>query len=507
MIPSDPHPFGPSPVVQTKSQLQPPIKLDVSQRGRRSPSIQLKRSPLKNGVTRNDVDPKDLMGAPAVVSKETWDETASLTPSRPKYSPITPSKELPTDGRRRSPRRRDERQNSPPLKAKQKSSLVVNSEDDFAAIGIPKEQYKPRPSRSRSLKVDLEHPVDYSIRPEKAGKRQSRRSKTTDGAGNGSPQLTPQKLQQLYDMGFTPNTTQQALKENSNNVDQTIDWLLANGAHDDELAPPRASKSKSKVKNSTTKENITHQAVGPSKEDAQSPPKKKRRVSFSLSANLDTVYDDASKETHTLDAILPENSPKAQETKSPKVQVVIPMSRTNQNRTEVKEQTKTNISQKPDLIDAPGRKPKRRKTTLDQPEPIEEHAATLPTLTKEKKRGRGRPRKEAIPSISSETICKEDEEEPQNEPVLQQMEPKATPCAETSIPKDSTKPTNATTSHITEPRASTPPSKTTPAARTPEKLPKTATGNHSPLSKGKVPYRVGLSKRARIAPLLRVMKK
>ena len=449
------------------------------------------------------------MGAPALVNQGTCDETASRTPSRPKYSPITPSKKQPTDGRRQSPRSRDERHNSPQLKAKQKSSLVLNSEDDFAAIGIAKEQYKPRPSRSRSLKIDLEHPVDYSIRPEKAGKRQSRRSKTTGGAENESPQLTPQKLQQLYDMGFTPNTTQQALKENSNNVDQTIDWLLANGAHDDELAPPRASKPKSKVKNSSTKDNALHQAVEPAKEDAPSPPKKKRKVSFSVSADLDIFYNDVSKETTTADATLIDKSPKAQETKSPKVQVVIPMSKTNQNRTEVKEQMKTNISQKVDLIDAPSRKPKRRKTTLDQPEPTAEHAATLPTPTKEKKRGRGRPRKEAIPSISSEVIREGDEEVPQNKPVLQQTQPKVTSCAETSIPKDTTKPTDATTPQVTEPPASTPSSKTTPTevSRTPEKLPKTATGSHSPVSKGKVPYRVGLSKRARIAPLLRVMKK
>jgi hypothetical protein len=460
---------------------------------------------MRNEITRNGVDPKDIMGAPAMVRQVTWNETASRTPSRPKYSPITPSKELPTDGRRQSPRNRDEG----PLKAKQKSSLVLNSEEDFAAMGIPKEQYKPRPSRSRSLKIDLEHPVDYSIRPEKAGKRQSRRSKTTSGAENESPQLTPQKLQQLYDMGFTPNTTQQALKENSNNVDQTIDWLLANGAHDDELAPPRVSKSKSKVKSSSTKENALHQATEPAKEDAPSPLKKKRKVSFSVSADVDIFYNDLSKETPTVDATLIDKSPKAQETKSPKVQVVIPMSRTNQNRTEGKEQTKTNTSQKVDLIDAPSRKPKRRKTTLDQPEPTVEHAATLPTPTKEKKRGRGRPRKEAIPSISSEVVHGRDEEAPQNKPVLQQMQPKVTPCAETSIPKDTTKPAKATTPQVTEPPAPTPPSKTTPAeaSRTPEKLPKTATSNHSPVSKGKVPYRVGLSKRARIAPLLRVMKK
>ena len=45
----------------------------------------------------------------------------------------------------------------------------------------------------------------------------------------------------------------------------------------------------------------------------------------------------------------------------------------------------------------------------------------------------------------------------------------------------------------------TPRKSTTPAPKGPDK--------HSPISSGKVAYRVGLSKRARIAPLLRIMRK
>lgn len=41
--------------------------------------------------------------------------------------------------------------------------------DDMAAIGLPKEQYKPRPSRSRSTQIAVE-PIDYSVRPEKKAK-------------------------------------------------------------------------------------------------------------------------------------------------------------------------------------------------------------------------------------------------------------------------------------------------------------------------------------------------
>ena len=45
-------------------------------------------------------------------------------------------------------------------------------------------------------------------------------------------------------------------------------------------------------------------------------------------------------------------------------------------------------------------------------------------------------------------------------------------------------------------------------ARTPEKPIGTGSRtHHSPLGLGKVPYRVGLSKKARIAPLLRIVRK
>ena len=46
-----------------------------------------------------------------------------------------------------------------------------------------------------------------------------------------------------------------------------------------------------------------------------------------------------------------------------------------------------------------------------------------------------------------------------------------------------------------------------PAIETPKKPPAKGSGKHSPLNSGKVPYRVGLSKNARIEPLLRMVRK
>ncbi|KAF1347123.1 hypothetical protein BDV97DRAFT_233534 [Delphinella strobiligena] len=56
------------------------------------------------------------------------------------------------------------------------SSEPPRSDDHL--IGLPKEQYKPRPSRSRSDKVTVELPLDYSTRPEKSTK--AKRARTID---------------------------------------------------------------------------------------------------------------------------------------------------------------------------------------------------------------------------------------------------------------------------------------------------------------------------------------
>ena len=53
----------------------------------------------------------------------------------------------------------------------------LNSED--AAIGLPKELYKPRPSRRRATDI-TEEPIDFSVRPEKAAK--VKRTKTTQAS-------------------------------------------------------------------------------------------------------------------------------------------------------------------------------------------------------------------------------------------------------------------------------------------------------------------------------------
>jgi len=73
-------------------------------------------------------------------------------------------------------------------KVQEQSSEPLNSDD--IAVGLPKERYKPRPSRRRATEV-AEEPIDYSVVPEKAAK--SKRSKTTGGGLDVSEHQLPAK--------------------------------------------------------------------------------------------------------------------------------------------------------------------------------------------------------------------------------------------------------------------------------------------------------------------------
>jgi hypothetical protein len=97
--------------------------------------------------------------------------------------------------------------------------------------------------------------------------------------------------------------------------------------------------------------------------------------------------------------------------------------------------------------------------------------------------------------------------------VLQETDTNAC-IADTTEDADGARETTPTPSHShlapppTTPTKDTAGSSSKPPSPTLEKSSKIATGGRNmPLGKGKTPYRVGLSKRARIAPLLRIVKK
>ncbi|KAF2686498.1 hypothetical protein K458DRAFT_485760 [Lentithecium fluviatile CBS 122367] len=483
----------------------------LSQRNRRGSSVRLKGSPLRYEISQNNINHKGLMGPPLVPYPETGDEVArqcSPTPSRANEGLANGERsvnELPKSSSWRGKSQEQTIVVSPSAKTKQKSNSVPNSEDDLMAIGLPKEEYKPRPSRSRSLKLTAKTQIDYSVRPEKAA-RKPRRSRTSGAVENASSVSTPEKVQQICDMGFTPSTTQRALRQNNGDIASAVDWLVANNFAEDELAPKRSSKSKStKVKKNETE---PHRNTDTPTKDTCTSEGQDSRASLNISVEVGAA---STIETEHVPIDVPEDRPVMVPSKSPTVKVVIPKSRgqnTSPNADLPQEVAAASLEH--EAREATGRKAKRRKTSMDQPGPMQEEPLVISIETPTgKKRGRGRPRKEpkSVESIS--------EEQHEDLPIhtigtsLQELQQQPNTCTTNMTTEEET--ARATTPAPAP--TSTPAVKFSPAlaskalSHTPEKPTKAATGTSSPLNKTKVPYRVGLSKRARIAPLLRVVKK
>jgi hypothetical protein len=299
-------------------------------------------------------------------------------------------------------------------------------------------------------------------------------------------------------MGFTPSTTKEALKRNGGDVTHTVDWLVSHGLVADELASPDHSRGKS----ATPK--IIDQQPKTDSDGCQKGLSMPLQDLTSGSTDDEMILGVADRASTTQDITnndpaLPNSDawPLATEARSPvKVQVVIPPKPIE------------SAVEKPSS--APNRKAKRRKTTLDQPEAVTENNNMIPPMP-EKKRGRGRPKKTVHVAASSDTI-QQDKQEESPDPTLETIEsrkadvgvPSAEPEAAVPRPQEAAAPIDVSTATPEPPLLPTRP-EVSPI--TPERTTKSAKRDQSTRSTGKVPHRVGLSKRARVAPLLRTMRK
>ncbi|CAG5156678.1 uncharacterized protein ALTATR162_LOCUS4475 [Alternaria atra] len=452
----------------------------ASQRSRCESSVPPKDSPLRNGLPRPEANE---MGRKAA-SGEAYPTTTLVLPST-----ASPGTQEGGYGEAQKTR----------CRSKSRPVPIGGSDDDLAVLELPKEQYKPRPSRSRSLKVEEEQPIDYSVRPEKA-KKVSRRRQTT-AAVDANKITTPEKVRQICDMGFTPSTTSGALERHNGDVIHAIDWLVTNNVGHDELAPP----SPAKVKPAMNKSNDSPAMDSETMQDIMRNLNEYRRDDTQVSEQEVVHVAVANDTTMQSDAVEDITKPLATELRSPtKVQVVI----SKKSPVAVSKQT-------PSSVAASNKKAKRRKTTLDQPEsePIEADDAVSEAVPA-KKKARGRPKKTAPavpPKDPNPELLEQTAEVKQHEEVAQIVEPESIPekakqdsklaPVETKQAQSSDITVSTTASH------SNPPSKSSPATTSETPEPKTKPITASPLNTGKVPYRVGLSKRARIAPLLRIVKK
>ncbi|KAJ4372864.1 hypothetical protein N0V83_003155 [Neocucurbitaria cava] len=457
-------------------------EVPILHQSEQSSSIHLQGNPLQDKSQNNNISPEGCSTPHGKTEISKYLGTAPTSSSKS----------------RRNTRKEISRSPGP-----QKSRIISisSSDDDLAAVGLPVEQYKPRPSRSRSLKVDSENPIDYSLKPENA-KKGSKRRKTTPATKSSNATTTPEKVRQICDMGFTPSTTKSALKQNSGNVTRTVEWLVRNGIGEDELASHTTPKRKPALKESHELPSMDHETIkvimhGLNEYRRDDPGSVQNAETASVVMQPAMVENDT--KLSTLDE--PET---AVQNVSPKVQVVIAKKSTSIN------------AQTPSSGEASSRKTKRRKTASNQPEPeplLTDHIE--PEIKRETKRGRGRPKKTANPAPPADTTLEVLEADSRrNDPVgPRSIDSGFDPAPDLStemqldtqtIGAQTLEPENRQEeAPIAEPPPKT--TLTTNISQTPSEP--TKPGSHSPNDKGKASYRVGLSKRARIAPLLRTLKK
>ena len=294
-------------------------------------------------------------------------------------------------------------------KRKAKADCEDNKGDELVSddnsIGLPKEQYKPRPSRSRgNTSVDgiLEN-VDFSKRPEAQVKAKNKRRKTQES----NVQITAKDAPPVQaEQGKEGGIIEHSADRTHGAVSESNDTGLL---------------SKDKAEEIEIESHPT-----------QKPPRAAKRK---LSVDAETETQVTNSDAHA-----------------------------------------------PEASEATAR-------------------PTNPEVKKPAPKGRGRPRKKTEEKVlqPSETPLPEDT-------IRQGQELDTAPGSASQLAKDDKKNDNDTVleeTSINSARKEPP--------RTPQKEPRPqkekGPDKHSPLNSGKVPYRVGLSKRARIEPLLRVMKK
>jgi hypothetical protein len=138
-------------------------------------------------------------------------------------------------------------------------------------------------------------------------------------------------------------------------------------------------------------------------------------------------------------------------------------------------------------------------TEIDVPQTIP------PAPTQPRKRGRPRKNTQPIPDTSIEPL--EPQRPDTNPAVLHEIETNKLPSAEPTSTPASTKPVDPLIELEKTPTKLKGKAVEPAEMHTPTRDTKKGPDQHSPLQSGKVPYRVGLSKRTRIAPLLKMIRK
>jgi hypothetical protein len=292
-----------------------------------------------------------------------------------------------------------------------------------------------------------------------------------------------------------------ALRQHNGDVTHTVNWLIANGGtSEDELAPSKTSRpDSSKSDQHRRHERYILTALVVERKSKQDSGVQDHPTEVKQGKTLESVVEEptthASMDPQIILDDVAQSAPTSAVTKSPTVvKVVIPRIKNTATppRSDERQSTATTSVQP---MDDP------RETSGQSDVQLEAQPNTTSQLPKGKKRGRGRPKKEnkQIESIEEGPPPEDEIQEPMipDQDALPRETNNAGDPGDTGI--DQVKKTVDAELHQDHTR-------TTPESP-PGKKVKHANDAPSSINKGKTPYRVGLSKRARIAPLLRIVKK
>ncbi|KAF2461187.1 hypothetical protein BDY21DRAFT_140630 [Lineolata rhizophorae] len=405
---------------------------------------------------------------------------------------------------------------------------------DEIDIAVPKDKYVPRPTRSRSARVTLEGPVDWSVRPEKASKSTSKRRKTTSDATSPN-NFDMDKLHAIQEMGFSPTKARDALDSHGGSVEGAISTLVGESTRGLQgSSTPRSSRRKStkprQPEVATVAEHV-EEAV-----DAVTPSQRKSPVKAPTQIVEVEVHS-----TRLRDCLTIESSPQGAYSHVKEGVFEASTTGTGEDVAKGKPSRKRSARDR-DITVETTQETKGTKTSADNKREAKALEAVLEQESgpaKPQKRGRGRPRKNREDFTVQVHTDKPSNAEGLAGRVQQTLEPLESTAAPNRGPQQALHEVDAnatgsqerpvattdadfgiegSTSAVSDKTSSTfgaeqQRQKDMNLATVREQTPTEPTGSksnaqpHSPLSKGKVPYRVGLSRRQRIAPLLKSVKK
>ena len=376
---------------------------------------------------------------------------------------------------------------------------------DEVENSLPKEQYQPRPSRSRSGQVNGDDPVipvDFSRRPEALVKpKKSKRRKTT-ALAKAAPKYEEEDEEDVIPL-FSIQIPAKAVDSESK-----TSW---------EDVKPADTNIPGVYSVAHTAREATSASILPASKKQRGRPQKKAMDPSQRTPGAEPLVND---EVQELDAETAED-PTIEETAE-----LSKLSALKKQRGRPHKRAAESLEEVPPeslIIDNDEEEPDGD-LVEDLPQDPDNNDFLSAAETQAAKKQRGRPKKKAAkpPEVPPSGIESYDESADLTVTKNSRKRKKSTIIEPPIIPSADDPPSSLNAnSHtrqtpLTETQANTNPMPSTKSSSSPIKSPQQqpetpqkqkGPDKHSPLQSGKVRYRVGLSKRARIEPLLRVVRK